>query len=204
MLIVALGIGASVTVFSVVNAILLRPLPFPAADRLVWIANSGTDGVSGRTVPVFHFTDLRDRSRSFSDIGAYMAFYGVGDSKLTGAGEPQRLSGVPVSQNFFSVLGVRPQLGRTFTAEECRFNGPKAVMLSHAFWRDKFAVRPGDRRAQAHAERRAGRRSSACCPRRSTSRSVFAPGTRIDMYLPVPAVRRDRTAGATRWRWSGG
>lgn len=65
-LIVALGVGASMTVFSVMNAILLHPLPFARSNRLAWIANSGVDGVSGRTVPAFYYTDIRDRSRAFS------------------------------------------------------------------------------------------------------------------------------------------
>jgi len=201
-LIIALGVGASVTVFSVVNAILIRPLPFPQADRLTWLPNSGLDGVSGRTVPAFHFTDLRARSRSFADIGAYMAFYGVGDNKLTGVGEPQRLSGVPVSQNFFSVLGVRPYLGRTFNAEECRFNGPRVVMLGYAFWRDKFA-------ADATV---VGRRIVlndapvtviGACPHRSTSRpcSRRVPTSRSTSHFRCPTRP---IAGATQWRWSGG
>ncbi len=195
-LIIALGVGASVTVFSVVNAILIRPLPFPQADRLTWLPNSGLDGVSGRTVPAFHFTDLRARSRSFADIGAYMAFYGVGDNKLTGVGEPQRLSGVPVSQNFFSVLGVRPYLGRTFNAEECRFNGPRVVMLGYAFWRDKFA-------ADATV---VGRRIVlndapvtviGVLPASFDFASVFAPGTHIEIYLPFPLSDETNRYGNT-------
>ena len=184
-LIIALGVGASVTVFSVVNAILIRPLPFPQADRLTWLPNSGLDGVSGRTVPTFHFADLRARSKSFSDIAAYMAFYGVGDNKLTGVGEPQRLSGVPVSQNFFSVLGVRPYLGRTFNAEECRFNGPKVVMLGYAFWRDKFAADPtivGRRIVLNDAPATV----IGVLPASFDFASVFAPGTRTEIYLPFP------------------
>src|SRR2546423_5287884 len=130
-LIVGLGIGASSTVFSVVNALLIRPLPFSDPGRLVWIANHDTSGLSGQTTQVGHFLDLRERNKSFSDVAAYFAFYGVGDNKLTGQGEPERLSGVPVSQNFFQLLGVQPRLGRTFTTEESKWNGPKAVMLSH-------------------------------------------------------------------------
>src|ERR1700674_5869799 len=78
-LIVGLGIGASSTVFSVVNALLLRPLPFSGPNRLVWIANPGKDGdLSGQTAQVGHFVDLRERNETFSDIAAYFAFYGVG------------------------------------------------------------------------------------------------------------------------------
>ena len=96
--------GASSTVFSVVNTLLIRPLPFRDPASLVWIANSpGALGLSGQTMQVGHFLDLREQSKSFSDMAAYFAFYGVGDNKLTGiGGEPERLTSVPVSQNFFS------------------------------------------------------------------------------------------------------
>ena len=115
---VGLGIGASTTVFTVVQAVLLRPLPFTDPNRLVWIANTDVDdeGLSGQTVPVGHFLDLRSQNRSFSDIAAYSPFYRSGDNKLTGDGEPFRLTGVAVSHNFFSVLGVKPLLGKTFAA----------------------------------------------------------------------------------------
>src|SRR5947209_3903991 len=141
-LIVGLGIGASSTVFSVVNALLLRPLPFSDPARLVWMANKDTSGLSGQTTQVGHFVDLKEQNRSFSDIAAYFAFYGVGDSKLTGEGEPVRLSEVPVSQNFFPLLGVQPQLGRLFNNDECKWNGPKAVLLSHGLWERRFASDP--------------------------------------------------------------
>src|SRR5208283_1593876 len=142
-LIVGLGIGASSTIFSVVNALLLRPLPFKDPGQLVWIANNGgkEGGLSGETVQVGHFTDVRARNKSFSDMAAYFAFYGVGDSKLTGDGEPERLSGVPVSQNFFQLLGVKPQIGRLFTSDECKWNGPKAV-LSNGLWKRRFVSDP--------------------------------------------------------------
>ena len=131
-LIVGLGIGASSTVFSVANALLIRRLPFRDPGRLVWITNRDSSGLSGRTTQVSNLLDLREQNQSFSDLAAYFAFYGVGDSKLTGQGEPERLSGVPVSQNFFPLLGVQPELGRGFSADECKWNGPKAVLLSHS------------------------------------------------------------------------
>ena len=134
-LIIGLGIGASSTVFSVLNTLLVRPLPFKDPGSLVWIANKTQEenDLSGQTVQVGRLLDLRERNKSFSDIAGYFAFYGVGDSKLTGNGEPERLSAVPVSQNFFPLLGVQPQIGRLFTADECKWNGPKAVLLSHGY-----------------------------------------------------------------------
>src|SRR5690349_9934876 len=119
-LIAGLGIGASSTVFSVVNTLLLRPLPFDRPEQLVWIANHRTAGLSGQTTQVGHMLDLRERTQSFSAVAGYFAFYGVGDTMLTGRGEPERLNAVPVSDNFFQILGVRPELGRTFTADEVK------------------------------------------------------------------------------------
>jgi hypothetical protein len=117
-LIAGFGIGASSTVFSVVNTLLLRPLPFSDAERLVWITNRDTSGLSGQTTQVGHVLDLRERVQSLSALAGYFAFYGVGDNLLSGSGEPERLNGVPVTANFCDVLGFRPQLGRGFTAEE--------------------------------------------------------------------------------------
>ena len=90
-----------------------------------------------------------------SAIAGYFAFYGVGDNLLSGRGEPERLSGVPVSDNFFDVLGVHPILGRGFNAQECAWNGPKAVMLGLRSLAAPLQFRSGHRRHVADAERQA-------------------------------------------------
>ena len=139
-LIAGLGIGASSTVFSVVNALLLRPLPFRDPGRLVWISN-GDDWTTTQTE---HYADLRELNRSFSDLAGWSGFYRAGDSELTGAGEPERLTSVPVTGNFFALLGVQPAIGRSFTTEECqgRYSAPPAMLLSYSFWRRRFASDP--------------------------------------------------------------
>jgi predicted permease len=184
-LIVGLGIGASATVFSVVDALLLRPLPFRDPARLVWIANHDASGLSGQTTQVGHLIDLKERNRSFTDMAGYFAFYGVGDNLLSGHGEPERLSGVPVSENFFQVLGVQPEIGRLFTAEECKWHGPKAVLLSHGLWERRFGSDPG----------LVGRALSiddepvtvaGILPASFDMASVFAPGSHFDLYFPFP------------------
>jgi len=197
-LIVGLGVGASSTVFSVVNALLFRPLPFHNPDRLVWIENRDVDGegLSGMTVPVRHFLELRGQSRSFSDIAAYFAFYGVGDSKLTGSGEPQRLSGVPVSQNFFSVLGVYPQLGRAFNDDECKWNGPKAVILSYGLWKRRFASDPAIV-GRGIMLNDAPVTVAGVMPASFDFATVFAPGSRIDLYFPFPLTQETNRWGNT-------
>jgi predicted permease len=185
MLIAGLGIGASSTVFSVVHTLLLRPLPFAEPERLVWIANRETSGLSGQTTQVGHMLDLRERTRSLSALAGYFAFYGVGDHVLSGSGEPERLSGVPVSDNFFDVLGVQPQLGRLFNSEEGKWNGPNAVLLSDGLWRRRFASDPGivgtalTLNDQPHTV-------VGVLPASFDFASVFAPGSHFDLYFPFP------------------
>jgi hypothetical protein len=107
-LIVGLGIGGASTVFSVVNALLLRPLPFPDPAQLVFISNGENYSTQAE-----QYSDLRDQNQSFSDLAGWSAFYRAGDKELTGNGEPERLTSVPVTQNLFSLLGVEPALGRS-------------------------------------------------------------------------------------------
>src|SRR5262245_26525476 len=184
-LIAGLGIGASATVFSVVNTLILRPLPFANPDQLVWIANQNTSGLSGQTTQVGHMLDLRERTQSFSAIAGYFAFYGVGDNLLSGKGEPERLSGVPVSENFFDVLGVRPQLGRVFNAEESVWKGPKAVILGHGLWQRRFNADPAivgtslTINDEPHTV-------VGVLPASFDFGSVFAPGSHFDLYFPFP------------------
>jgi predicted permease len=184
-LIIAFGVAASATVFSVLNALLIRPLPFHDPDRLVWIYNHDGGGLSGATTQVGHLLDLRDQNHSFSDIAGYMAFYGVGDSKLTGSGEPERISGVPVSGNFFQLLGVRPQMGRMFSPDECKWNGPNAVMLSHGLWVRRFASDPliVGRAININEQ---PYNVVGVLPASFDFGEIFAPGTHIDLYFPFP------------------
>jgi predicted permease len=195
-LIVGLGIGASATVFSVVDAILLRPLPFHEPERLVWIANHDTSGLSGQTTQVGHLLDFRERNQSFSDVAGYFAFYGVGDNLLSGQGEPERLSGVPVSENFFQVLGVQPQIGRLFTADECKWHGRKAVLLSQGLWARRFGSDPGI----------AGRTLTindepvvvaGVLPASFDFAAAFAPGSHFDLYYPFPLSNETNRWGNT-------
>ena len=195
-LIVGLGIGASATVFSVVDTLLLRPLPFRDPARLVWIANHDASGLSGQTTQVGHLIDLRERNRSFSDMAGYFAFYGVGDNLLSGHGEPERLNGVPVSDTFFQVLGVQPQLGRLFTAEECKWHGPKAVLLSHGLWERRFASDPAlvGRTLTINDEPVT---VAGVLPASFDMASVFAPGSHFDLYFPFPLSNETNRWGNT-------
>jgi predicted permease len=197
-LIIALGIGASSTVFSVLDALLVKPLPFKEPGRLVWIANrTKMDGdLSGATLQVGRFLDFRQRNTSFEDVAGYFAFYGVGDSKMTGNGEPERLSMVPVSQNFFPLLGVQPQLGRQFSAEECKFNGPHVVMLSHGLWERRFGSDP-DIAGKTIRLDDADATVVGVLPASFDFAAVFAPGTHIDLFAPFPLTKETDRYGNT-------
>jgi len=184
-LIAGLGIGASSTVFSVVNTLILRPLPFAAPEQLAWITNGDTSGLSGQTTQVGHMLDLRERTQSFSALAGYFAFYSVGDNLLSGTGEPERLSGVPVSDNFFEVLGIQPQIGRLFNADENRWNGPKAVLLSDGVWRRRFASDPAIVGTSLTLND-APHTVVGVLPASFDFASVFAPGSHFDLYFPFP------------------
>jgi predicted permease len=197
-LIVGLGVGASCTIFSVVNTLLIHSLPFRDPERLAWIANHGdaTNDMSGKTTQVDHFLDMRAQSQSFSDMAAYMAFYGVGDAKLIGKGEPERLTSVPVSQNFFSLLGVEPRIGRQFSADECKFNGPPAVMLTDGIWRRKFGADPN---IVGKALPLDGGPATVVgvLPASFDFSTVFTPGSRVDIFQPFPLTPETNKYGNT-------
>jgi predicted permease len=192
-LIAGLGIGASSTMFSVVNALLLRPLPFRDSGRLVWISNK-----EEWTTQVGHFIDLRQRNQSFSDLAGWYGGYGVGDSKLTGTGDPERLTSVPVTQNFFSVLGVQPAIGRSFTVGECqgRSEAPPAVVLSHGFWQRRFASDAGIVGSKLTLNG-APVTVVGVLPASFDFASVFAPGASIDLFIPWPLTDQTNRRGNT-------
>ncbi len=186
-LIVGLGAGASCTIFSVVNTLLLRPLPFRDPGRLVWIANhqDETNDMSGKTSQTDYLLDLRAKNQSYEDLAAYYAFYGLGDAKLIGDGQPERLTSVPVTQNFFSLLGVEPQMGRQFSAEECKQNGPRVTLLSDGLWRRKFAADPSIV-GQALSFDGGPVTVVGVLPATFDFSTVFTPGSRVDMFEPLP------------------
>src|SRR5271168_3459794 len=120
-LILALAIGANVAVFSVVNTLLLRPLPFPDSQALLWIAPPPTNcGLSCATYSSDAYEEFREQSRVYQDVSGYEAFTTPDNLRLTGRGEPVPATGIEVIGNFFQVLGVQPVQGRLFTSEESR------------------------------------------------------------------------------------
>ncbi|MGH9871752.1 MAG: ABC transporter permease [Pyrinomonadaceae bacterium] len=132
----AIGIGANTTIFSFVNGILLRPLPYPQSERLVMINETALkQGVSSMSTSFPNFLDWRAQNRVFEDIAS---FSDGSNFSLTGIGEPERLRGADVSQGTFELLRVAPVLGRTFTAEEDKPKQDAVVILGYALWQRRF------------------------------------------------------------------
>ena len=133
----ALGIGANTAIFSFVNAVILNPLPFPDSDRLVVIRETNTAGTE-MTVSLLNFRDWQARSKSFEELGGFCWW----TFNLTGAGTPQRLIGQAVTSNYFSILGVQPQLGRIFSPEEDKYGAERTALISDSLWRRAFGADP--------------------------------------------------------------
>jgi predicted permease len=194
--IVGLGIGASATVFSICQALLLRPLPFEDPDRLVWIANGTSENLSAQTVQVTNLVEFREQSRSLDGVAGFYQFYAPGDVRLTGSGEPERLTGVPVTRTFFPLLGVRPQVGRFFDESESRFNAPGTAMLDYRFWQRRFA---GDRGIVGKSIILDGKPVTVVgvLPESFDFEATFIPGRRVDLFLPFPLSPETNRQGNT-------
>ncbi|HXQ74252.1 MAG TPA: ABC transporter permease, partial [Pyrinomonadaceae bacterium] len=135
----ALGIGANTAIFSVVNAVLLRPLQFRDPDRLVMIWEDATFAGFPRNTPApANYVDWKTQTQSFEDIAASAE----STFNLTGDGDPERVAAYSVTANFFPLLGVAPALGRVFAAEDDRPGAQKVAVLSHALWQTRYG---GDR-----------------------------------------------------------
>src|SRR6185369_6424949 len=137
MLAMALGIGANTAVFSIVNAILLRPLPYPAAERLVRVWESEPELDKAPIAPA-DFLDWRQQNQSFEQLAAFRSQ----SFNFTEGQEPERIRGARVSANFFSLLGIQPALGRSFTEEEDQPQRNKVLVLSDELWRRRFGSDP--------------------------------------------------------------
>jgi len=140
LLVLALGIGANTAIFSVVNSVVLRPLPYPGADRLAMIWETDLkDGIKREGPSAPNFLDWKEQSQSFED----MSLLEVGTGTVTGEGEPEQVTGLRVTTNFLSMLGARTVLGRGFTAAEgagqARY--PVAV-LTNGYWKHRFGADP--------------------------------------------------------------
>jgi len=183
-LILALGIGANIVVFSVVNAILLRPLPFPDSERLAWFtANHGKGGLSAVTYNVGSYEEFRRHNQSFEEVTAYQAFWGSSEYNMTGHGDPQNVQAVMVADNFFHTLRVQPILGRTFLPAECIKGAAPTAMLGNAFWRRQFA---GDTNIVGKTITLDKQVATVIgvLPASFDFASIFSPGLQADIFIP--------------------
>lgn len=139
LLTLALGIGANTTIFSMVNAVLLRPLPYPNADRLVALYDyTSSDG--NESFSYLDFLEWQRENHSFASLAEYSQL----DSNftLTGTAQTEHLQGELISAEFFDTLGVKPLIGRTFRTEEDHLGGAPVALLSEGLWRRRYAARP--------------------------------------------------------------
>jgi predicted permease len=135
----AIGIAANTAIFGLANAAFLRPLPYPNAERLAFLwQNNQRTGETAGLVSYPNYADWRSESRSFAD----MAFFMSGKSILSGAGDPERTPVALVSTNFFSVLGVNPALGRSFSPDEQTPGHANVSVISYHLWRTRFGGDP--------------------------------------------------------------
>jgi hypothetical protein len=184
-LILALGIGANIAVFSVVNTLLLRPLPFSRADQLVWIAPPPTKcGLSCATYSTDAYDTFRVQSRSYQDVTGYFAFSGPGNLSLNRGGAPIPATSIDVIANFFQVLGVQPAMGRAFSPDDARNGAAPVVVLTDAWWRRQFNADPA---IVGKAYDINGQQTTVIgvLPKSFDFGAVFSPGAKIDAITPL-------------------
>ncbi|MGD0629382.1 MAG: ABC transporter permease [Terracidiphilus sp.] len=185
-LILALGIGANIAVFSVVNTLLLRPLPFNAAQQLVWIAPPPTKcGLSCATYSTGAYDTFRARTRSFQDVTGYFAFSSADNLSLKlGNGAPITATSIDVIANFFQLLGVQPAVGRAFTADDARDGAAPVILLSNPWWRRQFNADPD---IVGKSFNMNGQQTTVIgvLPATFDFGAVFAPGTKVDAITPL-------------------
>ena len=184
-LILALSIGANIAVFSVVNTLLLRPLPFQDADRLMWIAPPPTKcGLSCATYSTDAYDEFRMYSRSFQDVTGYFAFSGPGNLSLNRGGAPIPATGIDVIANFFQLLGVQPAMGRVFRPEDALNGAAPVILISDAWWKTQFNADP---EIVGKAFDMNGTQTTVIgvLPRSFDFGAVFSPGAKIDAITPL-------------------
>lgn len=197
-LVLALGAGLNAAVFSVVNTLLLRPLPFPQSHQLVWFTGGksfdtkvrAAGGLSAETYTVDVFREFQRHNQSFQSVSAFQTFYNSLQYKLTGVGEPRQLEAVEVAGNFFPTLGVTPALGRNFTEEETLKGGRSSALLSYDFWKTQLAADPNiiGRTIDINTSPAAVNGPVTIVgvlPAGFDFGAVFAPGKKVDVFVPA-------------------
>lgn len=183
-LILALGIGANIAVFSVVNTILLRPLPFPDAQQLVRIVEKDPKaGESSKTYTADATEDFQQQTHSFQSVSGYFAFTGPENFKLVGNGQPTPVTGILVADGFFQTLGVEASRGRLFRPEEFQKHAPPVALLSYPFWQRRLGGDPGIV-GKAINLSNTSVVVAGVLPESFDFGSVFSPGAKVDLFVP--------------------
>ena len=183
-LILTLGIGANIAVFSVVNTILLRPLPFRDPQQLVRIVEKDPKaGESSKTYTADATQDFQQQNRSFQSVSGYFAFTGPDNFKLVGNGQPLPATGILVAEGFFQTLGVEPSLGRLFRSEEFLHHAQPVALVSYPFWKRRLSGDP------SIVGRTINLSNSpvvvvGVLPDTFDFGAVFSPGTKVDLFVP--------------------
>jgi predicted permease len=184
-LILALGIGANIAVFSVVNTLLLRPLPFANPQQLVWIAPPPTKcGQSCATYSTDAYDAFRTHTRTFQDVTGYFAFSSPGNLSLNLGSAPTPATGIDVIANFFQLLGIQPAMGRTFTADDARNGAAPVILLTDAWWRRQFNADPAIV-GKAYDINGTQTTVIGVLPSTFDFGAVFSPGVKIDAVTPL-------------------
>ena len=184
-LILALGIGANIAVFSVVDTLMLRPLPFANAQQLVWIAPPPAKcGLSCATYSTDAYDEFRAYTRSYQDVTGYFAFSSQGNLSLNMGNAPIPATSIDVIANFFDVLGVRTAMGRLFTADDARNGAAPVVVLTYPWWKRQFA---GDPAIVGKAFDMNGHQTTVIgvLPKSFDFGAVFSPGSEVDAITPL-------------------
>lgn len=186
----ALGIGANIAVFSVVDTILLRPLPFPNSQQLVRIVEKNPKaGESTKTYTADATQDFQQQNHSFQSVSGYFAFTGPNNFKLSGNGQPTPATGMLVAQAFFKTLGVKPALGRLFRPEEFIHHAQPAALLSYPYWKRRFGGDPGIVGRTVDLSDKLDLNNSSVTvvgvlPQSFDFGAVFSPGAKVDLFVP--------------------
>jgi predicted permease len=183
-LILALGIGANIAVFSVVNTILLRPLPFRDPQQLVRIVEKDPkSGESSKTYTADATQDFQQQNRSFESISGYFAFTGPDNYKLMGSGQPLPVTGILVAEKFFDTLGVQLAAGRLFRPEEFVKNAGPVTLVSYPFWKRQLGGNPD---IVGRAINLNGKPVTVVGVLADTFDfgSIFSPGAKVDLFTP--------------------
>ncbi|HEV2462797.1 MAG TPA: ABC transporter permease [Acidobacteriaceae bacterium] len=186
----ALGIGANIAVFSVVNTILLRPLPFPNSQQLVRIVEKNPQsGESSKTYTADATQDFQQQNHSFQSVSGYFAFTSPNNFKLSGSGQPTPATGILVADGFFETLGIQPAIGRLFRPEEFVHHAQPAALLSYPYWKRRFGGDPSVVGRTVDLSDKVDLNNTSVTivgilPKTFDFGAVFSPGAKIDLFVP--------------------